>query len=339
MAAHFFRGNCGYALLVALVYLLLGAPNAIVIRLINCMFSALLPALCFLIVQAVYDNKKTARSSAVWAALFPDFIVLASLQYKDAIEMSLTLFILWCALRINEQMTIWRAFPLFAAMLLQATFRIPTTTVLLALIIIQFIFNKGTKALPFLCTAAVLGLGFGIVASMHGSHSWYFLDLAKVHESSMNLLKTAVSRSGDSSSLAATASGKGMAALLMLNLGLFIVAPLPGRELDLFTPLLLGTWLWYILIPAVFFGLIYSIRHKPGKSWLLYAFAILTSFLIIGTFLAANTRYREELMPLFLIFALVGRTYCSEKIKRAYPWYLLCVSIGILTYLLLKVYA
>jgi hypothetical protein len=69
-----------------------------------------------------------------------------------------------------------------------------------------------------------------------------------------------------------------------------------------------GMWMWYLLIPFSFFGILQAVRRSQGEAvpLVFYAAAV---FLIVSIFIPREYRHRDMIMPIALLLAAEGLVY------------------------------
>jgi hypothetical protein len=69
-----------------------------------------------------------------------------------------------------------------------------------------------------------------------------------------------------------------------------------------------GMWMWYLLIPFSFFGVIQAVRRTKGEAWplIFYAAAV---FMAVAIFVPREYRHRDMVMPIALLLAAEGLVF------------------------------
>ena len=332
----YYLGNFGFAFLNAIIYYLLNEPNTIIVRLINCLFGALVPVLCYQIAYFVYRNLNIARYSAIITAIFPTFIVLSAAHFKDTIIIFFILFIFSACLKVGKKIRLKDILLIFISLFILATFRYLIALALLALIAIYFLIIKGKKPSFKIVAIVAISLGIGILYLWKSHEYLRFYSPSFVQELSKNISYDYMTAQGDTSLIARlskTASGKLI--FLVFNFIIFLIGPLPNTQMGFFILIFPGVWTWYFLIPISIYGLLYSIKFKTRESWFLYSIVFIIIATISVSFFGSNFRYREQIMPILIIFSTIG-IINFKKIKHLYILYLFFMFLFLLTYLYIK---
>jgi 4-amino-4-deoxy-L-arabinose transferase-like glycosyltransferase len=336
LAAFYYPVNVGYCYASAVLYHWFPDLNTLVIRMLNCLFSSLSAVLTFLIAYLVYSDFKIARWAGILSALFPVSIVLASVQYKDTVVIFLFLMSILILLNLFNRLTLTTAVLLFLSLGLLMTIRIALVAVLFIVGIIYYFSQHGMRK-SLLLFGVSLGCLFLITRSFYQIegllHVYSFPFLKEIGQRVAQRYLTAVS---DQNSLAFMMNQQHSFLLLLLfHALLFIVGPLPNSQLGIFTAILPGVWIWYLLLPAVFSGIYYSVRHKIKYSGFLILLCIVVFLMTVFSLNGSNFRYRQQIMPLFLIFASTGILH-TKSIKAVYYPYLFAGVLIASLYLLIK---
>jgi hypothetical protein len=336
LAKLYYPVNPGYAYLGGIVYRLLGTTNTMAVRLVNSLFGALIPVLCFMIAHSVYDNFKIARYSAILTAFLPTSIVLSSLHYKDTVIIFLILYIAWVSLTLSKKISVTNVCLFLLALFALATFRFVIFVALAGIVLLNYLARKGLTfstvslvVLILLVSAFTVYLYDPDILLYLYSPTHFYQIVEKVNHAYINV--------ASDTSLASrlSASNAGIIPRLIFNGILFIVAPLPNSTLGIFVFGLPGVWLWYLLIPAVYYGTVYSLRKKIKNTWLLLSIPAITLMMVSTSFSANNLRYREQAMPVLLILSSVGIVHC-RKLKAIYPLYFPVLGLLALAYYCVK---
>ena len=336
LAKLYYPVNPGYAYLGGIVYHLLGTSNTMAIRLVNSLFGALIPVLCFTIAHSVYDNFKIARYSAILTAFLPTSIVLSSLHYKDTVIIFLILYIIWILLTLSRKLSAGNVCLLLLALFVLAVFRFVMFISLAGIAIFIWLMWKGLRLSAVSLIVLIMLMSAFAVYWCNPDILLYFYSPSYLYQTVEKVSHAYINVASDTSLASRlSASNAGIIPRLIFNGILFMIAPLPNSTLGIFAFGLPGVWLWYLLIPAVYYGTVYSLRKKIKNTWLLLSIPVVTVMTVLISFSASNFRYREAAMPILLILSSVGIVY-SRRLKAIYPLYLPVLGLLALAYYCVK---
>ncbi len=299
----------GFIYFVAAVYYAFGR-NQLLVQLINGTIGALAVLVIYAIARELFDAR-VARWAAQFMAFFPQMIFWSAAMYKDPV---IVLCIALC---------------MYSFLKLRASFR-PTHLVLfllssLALMALRFyifyfvafatlgtfLFAQRRRALASIAgqivlVAAFLG-AFSFVADREivAQHAAYF-DLERVQVSRMDLAKTA--RSGFAAE-ADVSTPAGALSVLPTGLLYLMLAPFPwavsGIRQALTVPEML---VWYALMPALFRGLLFTVRHRFREALpiLVYALSLTLAYAVFQGNVGTAYRQRTQISMFYFIFIGVG---------------------------------
>ena len=336
LAAVYYPVNVGYGYATAILYHLFSDSNTFIVRTINCIFGSLIAVLSFLIAYSVYVNIKIAKYTGVLTALFPISIVLASVQYKDIIAVFLFLMLILVLLNLFEHFTLKNLSIVILGLSILITMRIAMASVIVITSVICYFSHKGLRQSSLLLVIAlclllpVIAYFYRIEDLLHFYSFSFFGEIAK------RMTNTYIATVPDHNSVAFLLSTNHSVVLLLLfNVVLFLIGPLPSSHLGIFTAALPGVWLWYLLLPAVIGGIGYSVKNKIKHSWFLILLCMMVFLMTVFSFNGSNFRYREQIMPLLLMFASVCIVRL-KSIKAFYPLYLSVLGLSALLYFCFK---
>jgi len=327
-----FRTNPGYPFLCSFLYFIFGL-NTLLVRLVNCFFSALIPVLCYLVSKRLYDAQ-IAKISAFLALLFPTFITFPFLQYRDIILATLIMLFVWRMVTLQTESKLIDILQACFLLIIIFAFRSYAAFMLAIVMGLALFFAAHTIEfkIAILVTLIIFTLFIGIFYEAGGSplmNEETFFDILNMKMGAgQNLLRH---------NTLPFYKLNNRFALSLANILLVLTRPFPGKKLDLGTLMAPGMIAWYFIIPAVIFGIFYSIRYKTKNTLILYSFVLLT-LAAIGILLVGNSyRYRMQIMPINFIFASVGFRY-FQKWRFLYFCYLIFFGFLFIGYLSYKLW-
>lgn len=336
LAAFYFPVNIGYCYASGVLYHWFPDLNTFLIRIINCLLDSLSAVLIFQIASLVYSDIKVARWSGMLTAVFPVSIVLASVQYKDTVVIFLFLVSVLSLLNLFKRLTWNHAGRLLVSLGLLVTVRIALIAIICIAGVLYIVSRYGLKKAFFITAIFVTGLFLLIryVYPIEGLlHVYSFSFLSEIGQRvSRQYMVTAAAEN----SLAFMIQQQGgLWALYLFHAALFIVGPLPDGKLGIFAAILPGVWLWYLLLPAAAAGIYYSARNKIRYSGFLILLCGMIFCMTVVSLNGSNFRYRQQVMPLFLILAAAGLLYLKH-VRLVYLCYLSAGALIGCVYLLIK---
>jgi 4-amino-4-deoxy-L-arabinose transferase-like glycosyltransferase len=318
---HIREQNPGYFLFNGWFYSLLGR-DTLSARMVNVLLSSLTVILIFEIVRILFKTR-CAKIAGLLAAFMPGMVYWGALQFKDIALVFVMIYTVYILVEKKDQkITVFSILAvmlsLFAMWFLRKDFTLPYIGIILLWLTLRYTGVDGwiekmrQRGLSGLAGGAILVLGIGMLIGIVNTEAGQdFLERNdKIMSENSEFVENASSAQiGFSRHLRITSLSDGYK--IPFAVGFTVIAPLPVLG-QLTNPKLAGvtlysyTNLFFILfLPFVVLGFILSKDLSFANSIMLRWFPIMLLIGISVMFMGI-LRYKEQLMPFFIIWAAVG---------------------------------
>lgn len=328
------RPALGYFYFNAAVYYLFG-HNLLLIKIFNCLLGVLTIVLIYKIAKFIYD-RRVAMIASTLTCFFPNLIFWSCFNLKDTLLMFLMCLIVWESLKLKEGFGWYRYIIIFGSLYFLIIIRWYLAALLAILILVPFFFaifktkkNRKKYIFSFIIFLILLGIctgmsrygifGINILEGKFGTLSWYQIRMASIMSQESIFAGVTLHTPQE------------MIRFLPVGMAHFLLGPLIWSIEPLFWPLAIGTLMWYVLIPFVLYGILYSIKKRKVDSFPLYM-VIFVSVIIFGIlYLGGAARQSLQIIPFSMIFAGVAVTR-FHRWKSIFFLFELVLFLGILLY-------
>lgn len=307
----------GMLYMVASIYEIVGR-NMLAIQLVNAAVGAATAIVVYFTAQALFNNVRVAKVSAILVAFFPSLILWSSQALKDGlIILALALSIL-ATLRLMEKMTAGYVVVLIGALLALFSLRFYIFYMMCAAVAGSFIIGMKTlSAQSFLqrfIAVGVIGLAFtwfGVLQSA-GNQFERYANLKMVQTSRED---QAAAGSGFMKDVDVQTT-EGALTVIPVGLLYLMFAPFPWQFASLRQAITLPEMIiWWLIFPLMVLGLWYSLKHRLRQ---VSPIVIFTSMLTIAYSLFQGNvgtayRQRSQLFVFYFIFVAVGAVILKER--------------------------
>lgn len=309
--------NWGMNYFVAVIYFLLGS-NALTISLLSSVCGAATAPLLYFCANFIFKNRKVARFSALFTAIFPAMIIWSSQGLKDGFIVFFLVLGMLAILRLQKTFSYFNIGVLLFVMLGIFTFRFYLFPLLALSAIGGFLISSQTSVKDIFSRAAVLLL-IGI-----------FLTLIGVTQQSQEQMEQAgnlkrienVRRGGNQegesgfNNDADVSTVSGALAALPVGVLNLLMAPFPWQMKKLTQVMLLPEMiLWWFSLPLTFMGLWYVFKNKfrENISILIFVAVLGLSYSLFQGNIGTMYRQRTQIQVFLFVFTAVGVTVLFEK--------------------------
>lgn len=333
----------GYVYFNAILYTTF-SPSTLVARLANVVVSVASIVYTFKIASFVFD-REIAKRTTLLIAIYPTHILFSALQYRDIHILFLSLVTLWELLQFRRTMRPTSLLICGVALALMSTISWQVAYGLLAIGGVYILFDRISAVTDyirekelrlsthiFFLLTAVISIGFFI--DLLSPLIFGFFDPSNVDR----LRDQRLSRYGLSSSMQSF-----IERWYILPLFLFapLVLPLPTFVLGDFAVVssitFPGRVIWTCLLPFFVYGVYWSVRIYPKRSFPLYGFILGMNVGLFLMFRLFGVRQLFILSPIYLMFCVVGLRSVSKPYRYFTP-YLLVYFVGVFGYNLFRLF-
>lgn len=344
-----------YYYFMAVIFYIFGHDIMYVV-LANCILGALIGIYAYRIAFNIY-GQRVAKIAFLLTMFLPNGVTWFATGLRDASLTFLTVFATWHVVKLRQRLSIVSiAFVTVACVALYLN-RMPLAILLLwGIIIYLIIISLKIRTVLEIRTALVgclIVFLIGLYSLQQGSEGFlginsfvsrgtYLMDFYQEAHAD-EALYTSTSIQG---MLYRSASLQKRLVFLPASIVIALLSPIPPLPFpipaDYFSsPLsilkLPGTIPWYVVMPFILYGFIYSIRNKANKSFMLY-FIPITTILSIALLSASAfaSRYRLPAEPFLLIFAAIGIAARRQDIRPYIRYFYVGFFLLICGYFVMK---
>lgn len=303
----------------ALVYTVLG-HNLWAIRVINSLLGTLTGILTYFIAKRSY-GVRVAKVALVLTTFFPSMILWSTQNLKDTMVVFLVCLIVWAYLKLRDE-----SFnPLYILLLVVCPLALtqvrPAMAIAMVLLpIAAFFLSDGKRfqrgivmgtSLIILVGFIFRYLGYGFLGSQYIQ---VFTDLGTLQHF-RRFRAVGGSAFGGQADLSTI---PGLLRSLPESLTAFLLRPWPWEVRSFWgtatIPEMIG---WYILFPCLLIGLVYAIRTRWRRDFILWGYVVFGTLAAAPQYgnLGTAYRHRVQLLPFYLTFAALGMMRCLYSLK------------------------
>lgn len=299
----------GFVHLVAAVYFLFGR-NRLLVQLVNATIGALSVIVLYAIARRLFDDG-VARRAALCMAFFPQMIFWSCAMYKDPSILLCIAVSMYAVLRLREEISLGPLALFVLSTLSLITLRFYVFYMVAFATLGTFLVSQRKGLLSGLLSQLLLGailvsaLVFGIrQETLKQQTSYLSLDNLQT----ARLGQTTLGRSNFGADFDVS-TPLGAVAAIPVGLTYLLFSPFPWAITGLRQLLTLPEMLvWYSLLPSLFRGLRYSVRHRLRDVLPILAFAaVLTvAYAVFQSNVGTAYRQRTQISMFFFVFMGVG---------------------------------
>lgn len=301
--------NYGYAYVVAGLNYVIG-PYRTVGPYANAVIGTITVALVYFLSRRLF-HRVVALRAAKLVAYFPSMILWSSLAIKDPIVTFLTILTLMAALELKERLTVRNVLVVTVPILLLQPIRFYTIYFVGIAILSSLLIDRGLRAIRGLYLQLGLALVLILLVLATGMQSNIqagaeFIDLQRISDFRRGMATTA--QSGFASDVDISTPG---GALLFFPIGLAVLlfGPFPWQMTSFRAALTAPEMiLWWSMVPALWVGLRYSVKHLLSKTspLLFFSAALTAAYSLIHGNVGSGFRQRAQIFVFLFIFASLG---------------------------------
>lgn len=273
---------------------------------LNCVIGPFTAVYVFYLCREVFDRQAGVRA-ALLAMFFPSLMLWSSINLKDALTVFSIIMILWHTLKLQRTPSLQRLAMLLGFLALLGTLRSYLFVLAGVSIAGSFVIGRSGMSMKGLILAALMLIGSVALYQQYGFGS----DVVEADGlQTLNDLRIELGEGGSAYGLEDGLDSP-MKAIAYLPKGLayFLLAPAPWQIFNLRQALTFPEMvIWYCLLPAVWRGMRYALRHhfQAAVTLLCFAALITVAYALVETNLGTAYRHRAQVLVVYLIFAGVG---------------------------------
>jgi 4-amino-4-deoxy-L-arabinose transferase-like glycosyltransferase len=306
----------GYYYLIGTLYYLFGVTRFLPI-LVNCACGALMAIPVFRMAREL-GGPAAARPAAVLVTFFPSLVLWSTLLIRDTIVILTILWIMWVVMDLRRQFSLFRLIQFLLLLMLLGTFRQYLFILVAASAVASFTVGRAGRTAKSLVVGVLVIVGLLAVVKVAGFGVWE-LERASLHH--LNLRRQFNSLGSTTGAIAPEVDiTEPVNALTYLPVGMFyfLGSPFPWQVLSTSQVMALpDVFVWYLLLPPIFMGLVHTIRTRfRDASMLIITMAVIT---ILYSLVEGNVgiifRHRAQVIAPLMVMAGIG--LAARRAKKA----------------------
>jgi Dolichyl-phosphate-mannose-protein mannosyltransferase len=312
-------GNWSMQYIVAAIYLVVGS-NPLAVQAVSAVLGGGTAVLSYLIARLLYTNERVAIYTAIIMAIFPAMIIWSSQMLKDGFIVFLITLIILTSMRLQRRFNILDLIFLLASLLCIFTLRFYLFPVLSVAVIGGFVINTQLSLGSILSRTSVfvvIGVGLSLFGILERSQ----IDFERMSDlNNLENVRRYGSIAADSGVLAEDATDistvQGAIQALPTGFLTLLLAPFPWQMAKTQQLLLLPEMiLWWLMMPFIVTGLLYTVRNRLQESIsvLLFTVILTISYSLFQGNLGTLYRQRTQIQIFLLMFMCVGFVIYLEK--------------------------
>jgi hypothetical protein len=312
-------GSSGWGMqyIVASIYSIFG-PSILVAQTFCGVIGALTAPMVYFCAERVFRNKRVSKTSALFIALFPAFVIWSSQLLKDGLIIFLLVFIMTMVLELQKRFSYLAVAGIVFALIGIFSLRFYIFYMVAISVVGSFVVGLNASIQSIvrnIIIIVVLGLALtylGVIRTASLDFEKYG-SLERIQISRLDLAASAESGFGSEMDVSTTEG-----ALFALPIGLvyLMFAPFPWQVEKMQQALILPEiLLWWALFPVMISGLWYTLnnRLRPAIPILLFSIMLTLSYSIFQGNLGMLYRQRTQIQVFLFIFIAVGLTLFQER--------------------------
>lgn len=307
----------GMNYLVASIYFITG-KNIFAAQSFCAVVGAATAPLVFFCSRMIYNNLQVAKIAAYSVAVFPSFVIWSGQLLKDGLIVFLLVSAMILTMRLREKFTYSTLGLLILALFGVMSLRFYIFYMVVVAVVGSFVIglSKSNTSILFRLLLIVL-LGVALTYFGPGERMSVelttFGNLERIQQSKSDLSKRANSGYGEELDVSTT---EGALAALPVGFFYLMFAPIPWEATNLRQAITIPeVILWWMLIPFIIVGLLYTVKNKPRSALPILVFSLLVTlaYSLFQGNVGTAYRQRTQIQVFLFIFIAVGWTFFREK--------------------------
>ncbi len=307
----------GMNYIVAPIYMVFG--SSILVAQSFCGFvGALTTPMVYYCAENIFNNKRVAKISAVFIAVFPSFVIWSSQLLKDGLIIFLLITVMTIVLQLQKKINYTLIVLLILCLLGIMSLRFYIFYMVAISVAGSFLIGLGTSVKSMVRNAIVvilLGLALTYMGVIKDASSNFdeYANLERIQYTREALQREADSAFGEDTDVSTTSGAIGAIPMGFLYL---MMAPFPWQVQKLSQVLIFPEiFAWWCLIPILLIGLWYTLnnRLRAAIPVLLFSIMLSISYSIFQGNVGMAYRQRTQIQVFLFMFIAVGITILLER--------------------------
>jgi hypothetical protein len=307
----------GMHYLVAAIYYV-GGKNQLAAQAFCWVFGAAIGPVVYICAYRIYKNTRVARFAGIMTAFFPAFVIWSSQLMKDGLIIFLLVVVMIAILELQEKFRYeWLALLVFAMFGIMSL-RFYIFYMVAIAVVGSFIIGLSNSPGAIIRRTGILiimGLGltyFGVLRSASIDIE-RFGSLEMLQRSRLDLAQRGESGFGQDVDVS---TSEGAISAVPIGFAYLMFAPFPWQATSLRQAIALPeVMVWWLMIPMLIGGIIYTIRHRLREAFpvLLFALMLTLAYSIFQGNVGTAYRQRTQIQVFLFIFVAVGWVLRRER--------------------------
>jgi hypothetical protein len=311
------RPGWGMNYIVAAIYYV-GGNNLLAAQSFCGVIGAATAPMVYFCARKIFSNENVARFSGFAIAFFPSFIIWSGQLLKDGVVIFLLVVVITMVLQLQEKFRYAAIATLLVALFGIITIRFYIFYMVAIAVAGSFVIGLSEKSTSILKRSAILvvvGLGltyFGVIRTASSDFERYG-DLERIQVSRADLARSADSGFNEEADVS---TAEGALSTIPLGLAYLLLAPFPWQISSVRQAITLpDVLLWWAMMPLMFVGIVYSIRHRLRSTFpiLFFSLVLTLAYSIFQGNVGTAYRQRTQIQVFLFMFIAVGWELWKEK--------------------------
>lgn len=311
----------GMYYLTATIYSVFGR-NLLAAQMFCSVLGAATAPLAYVCSFEIFGNKRVGRYAGYLVALYPAFVVWSGQLLKDGLIIFFLVLSITMVLELQKKISYLRLalllFSLGAILSLRSYIFYMVAVAVVGMFVVGFAKSQRALIASFI-GLVVVGVTFTYIGGLDSTSQDIekFTDLEQVQRSRLDLAKRAESGFNEDVDVSTTA---GAIQAVPVGFMYLMFAPFPWQMTNVRQFLALPDMIiWWMCIPFIVTGILYSIRHKFRETLgiLIFTLMLTLAYSIFQGNVGTAYRQRTQIQVFLFMFAAVGITLRVEKRENA----------------------
>jgi hypothetical protein len=307
----------GMNYITAGIYLILGR-NILAAQSFCCVLGAATGPMIYYCSLKIFNNLKVARVAALGVAIFPSFVIWSGQLLKDGLIIFMLVTAMTMVLQLQEKISYSAVAILIISLFGILSLRFYIFYMAVIAVVGSFVVgvSKSNKSI-FRRTVVLVLLGFGLSYLGVGRNAEVelptFANLDRIQSSRSDLARAAGSGFNEEVDVSTT---EGALTAIPTGFMYLMLAPFPWQASNLRQAITIPEVLvWWLMIPFVISGLIYTVRHRLRNAFpvLIFSLLLTISYSVFQGNVGTAYRQRTQIQVFLFIMMGVGWTVYQER--------------------------
>lgn len=307
----------GMGYFVAFVYVFTG-PNMLAAQFVCAVVGAATPPMVYRCAKTIFNNGNVGKSAAMLVAFFPAMIIWSSQLLKDGLIIFLLVLTITAVLKLREKFQLQYVVLLVFSMGVIMSLRFYIFYMLAVAVVGSFLvgFEKSLQSVATrLAGLVIVGIALTYIGGSQSATDTLdkYATLERVQTGRLDQSQTGESGFGKDIDVS---TPEGAISAIPIGFTYLMFAPFPWQATNLRQAISLPEVLvWWSMMPAMVFGLIYAVRKRLSNTIPVLVFTILLTlgYSVFQGNVGTAYRQRTQIQVFMMIFIAAGWELKKEK--------------------------